>query len=226
MIETFIVSAFVLGLMGSLHCIGMCGGIITSLSMATTDSPSKWLKTLNFQVGRIASYSMFGFCAGWVGLQVKEFSAIPILKIISSILLILMGLYLAKWWMGLRYLEKIGSLLWQKISPLSKKLLPVASQKQALLLGALWGWLPCGLVYTSLSYALTTANPLHSSLYMLYFGLGTLPGTLLVGTASITFKRWINLPLVRGVVALFFILAGLVSLWLLIFPEFTSTHHH
>ncbi|TQV87528.1 sulfite exporter TauE/SafE family protein [Aliikangiella coralliicola] len=225
MAEISLVSAFVLGLLGAGHCIGMCGGIISSLSLATADQSNKWIRITFYQVGRILSYCLIGLLAGWFGAQVNQLSPLPILSTLSGILLILMGFYVSRIWMALSYLERLGKLLWNKISPLSQSLFPVKTTSQALLLGALWGWLPCGLVYTSLSYAITTANPLHSSLFMLCFGLGTLPATLLAGAASATLKNRLNRPPVRLISALLFVGFGIYILYG-VFAAGEMNHHH
>jgi len=223
---TTLVGAFILGLMGASHCIGMCGGIISSLSLATQESSKKWANVSLYQFGRIASYTIFGIIAGWLGSQSENITPLPILKTLSGALLILMGLYISRMWMGLTYLEKVGKLLWDKISPLSKKLLPVENSGQALLLGGLWGWLPCGLVYTAVGYAITASDPVLSGLFMLNFGLGTLPATLLAGAASLSLKRWLNKTPVRMVSALVFIVLGVWTIYSLYFTSGMAHHHH
>ncbi|WP_444994049.1 sulfite exporter TauE/SafE family protein [Aliikangiella sp. IMCC44359] len=225
MTETTLISALILGLMGAGHCLSMCGGIISSLSIATDNKHNKWTKIISYQLGRILSYFLFGLVAGWIGYQTNKFTSLPILQTLSGVLLILMGLYISRIWMFISHLEKAGKIIWDKISPLSKYLLPVTSIKQALLLGALWGWLPCGLVYTSLSYALTTAHPISSGLFMLVFGIGTLPATLLAGAASVSLKNWLNKNTVRLASAFILISFGcyiLITLYL----TGESHHHH
>lgn len=218
--------ALLLGLMGAGHCLAMCGGIISSLSVTSVADVGKknWHFIIIYQIGRITSYTLFGAFAGWLGLQFSHLSPLPILKILSGILLIIMALYMSHIWMGLRYLEKVGKLLWNKISPLTRRLLPVTNAKRALLLGSLWGWLPCGLVYTSLGYALSLGDSLSSASFMLMFGLGTLPATLLAGGASLTLKHFLNHKLVRLISALVFLLMGIFTLYMV----FTSGngHHH
>lgn len=226
MTETVLFSAFVLGLMGASHCIGMCGGIISSLSIATDHRRNKWLNIASYQLGRILSYTLFGLVAGLVGQQASSLTTLPILSTLSAVLLILMGLYISRVWMLITHLEKAGKLLWNKISPFSKTLLPVKTSRQALLLGALWGWLPCGLVYSALGYALTAAHPVKSASYMLFFGLGTLPATLLAGAASTQLKSWLNLPWVRWLSALLFIGFGAFMLYSLYWSIGDSMHQH
>jgi uncharacterized protein len=222
-----LVGAMLLGLMGAGHCLAMCGGIISTLSISSNghQAGTNWLLVLVYQLGRISSYTLFGLFAGWLGLQFKLLSSLPILQIISSILLIAMGLYISRIWMGLSYLEKLGKKLWNLISPLAKHFLPVVSPRQAFALGCLWGWLPCGLVYTSLGYALSLGNSIQSALFMLIFGLGTLPATLLAGSTSLGLKQFLNNKTVRTIVAIGFILFSIYTL-VTLFSSPTHLHHH
>jgi len=226
--EVSYLAALVLGLMGAGHCIGMCGGIINALSFTTSTKKvkKKWVNLFAYQFGRIMSYSTFGLLGGLMGQQIEHASTMPILKITSGVLLILMGLYLSRIWMLLTYLEKFGHRLWSKISPLSKKLLPVRLTRQALLLGVLWGWLPCGLVYSSLGFAITEASPLNSALFMFAFGVGTLPATLLVGTTSLNLKRWLNLDLVRYTVSTLYFLYGIWVIYAVFALGNSELGHH
>jgi len=227
MAETTLFGAFILGLMGASHCIGMCGGIISSLSLATESHHNKWLKVVSYQFGRISTYALFGLFAGLLGQQANQYSSIPVLQILSAVLLILMGLYISRIWMVITYFERAGKLIWNVISPLSKKLLPVTTVKQAVFLGALWGWLPCGLVYTAIGYSITAAKPVESSLFMLFFGLGTLPATLLAGAASAALKSWLNQPVIRMLSALIFIgLGGYMLLQIYLTAGDMTAHHH
>ncbi|MCW8878546.1 MAG: sulfite exporter TauE/SafE family protein [Kangiellaceae bacterium] len=226
MLSAELVSAFLLGLLGAGHCLGMCGGIIGTLSVATDSGSKKWLRIVSYQYGRIASYTFFGLVAGWIGFQLSGTSDIPWLTVVSAILMILMGLYISRLWTALTYLEKAGNIVWRQISPISKKILPVKNTGQAFLLGALWGWLPCGLVYTALGYAISKSSPLTSALFMLCFGLGTLPATLSAGAAGGVLKEWLNNPWVRNLSALLFIFYGFYLLWPLFFPGEMSHHHH
>ena len=217
---------FILGLMGAGHCLAMCGGIISSLSISSgTPTKKNWSFIVTYQIGRISSYTIFGAIAGWLGLQFNHVSPLPILKILSGVLLIAMALYMSHLWMGLSYLEKVGKLVWNKISPLTKKLLPATNHKQVIFLGALWGWLPCGLVYTSLGYALSLGNIFSSSAFMLMFGLGTLPATILAGGASLSLKVFLNHQVVRVVSSLMFLGMGIFTLYM-VFVGGGHGHHH
>jgi len=166
-------TAWLLGLMGSVHCMGMCGGIVGALSV---NGPKPVLQ-LGYHMGRIFTYGLLGFVVGVVGLWLSEThdSVGFVLRTISGVLLILMGLYLAGQTQTLVWIERAGSGIWQRLQPLSKGLIPTRSLKQAIPLGMIWGFLPCGLVYSTLSWALVAADPVKSAGLMMVFGLGNLP---------------------------------------------------
>lgn len=169
---------FVIGLMGAGHCIGMCGGISSALGLAVSGN-HKWSILGGYHLGRVASYSLAGVLIGMLGLWGHAYLQLgPALRILAGVLLILMGCYLADWWRALITLEKAGAHLWRQIQPIGNRLLPVHSFQQAILLGMVWGWLPCGLVYSALAYSATVGNPAESGLMMLAFGLGTTPAVL------------------------------------------------
>lgn len=214
--------------MGAGHCLAMCGGIISSLSVTSAADVEKknWYFIVIYQIGRISSYTLFGATAGWFGLQFSHLTPLPLLKILSGTLLIVMALYVSQLWMGLRHLESVGKLLWIKISPLTKRLLPVTTPTNAFLLGCLWGWLPCGLVYTSLGYALSLGDTLSSASFMLAFGLGTLPATILAGGASLSLKHFLNHKLVRLLSSLIFFLMGIFTLYMVFSAVKDGYPHH
>jgi sulfite exporter TauE/SafE len=171
-------SAWLLGFLGSVHCMGMCGGIVGALSLNT--SGKNIPIHLSYHLGRITTYAFLGFLAGLVGLWLASTHSYvgQVLRILSGVMLILMGGYVLGSTHLLLWFEKKGGRLWQKVQPLSKNLLPVKSAKQGVLLGLLWGLLPCGLIYSTLSWAMVAANPWHSAGLMAMFGLGNLPALL------------------------------------------------
>lgn len=175
-------SALVIGLLGSAHCLGMCGGISSAVAMGIDRQNSQPLVLLSgFNIGRIASYSVAGALIGSISWLLRSPELIILLRALAGLILILMGLYVAQIWKGLSWIEKQGNCLWRYIQPLSKKLLPVRSPLQALALGALWGWLPCGLVYSTLIWSATAADWKMSALMMACFGLGTVPAMFATG---------------------------------------------
>ena len=179
-------SALVLGLLGGGHCLGMCGGLMGALTLAIPpEQRGRRLRLLlAYNLGRILSYASAGLMLGLAGWAVASSPAALALRVVAALLLIAMGLYLAGWWSGLTRIEALGRGLWRHIQPLASRLLPVSSLPRALLLGALWGWLPCGLVYSTLLWAASQGNAGYSAELMLAFGLGTWPVLLATGLAA------------------------------------------
>lgn len=181
-----LVSAVILGLLGGGHCLGMCGGLMGALTLAipAEQRSRRFRLLLAYNLGRIFSYACAGLLIGMAGWAVANSPAVMVLRVIAALLLIAMGLYLAGWWSGLTRIEALGRGLWRYIQPIASRLMPVSSLPRALLLGALWGWLPCGLVYSTLLWAASQGNALNSGLLMLAFGLGTWPVLLATGMAA------------------------------------------
>ena len=211
-------SAFIVGLLGSGHCIGMCGGITSMLTAALPQNTekSKTALVLFYHAGRIFSYSFIGALVGFTGSIASKNIGLPLagMRIIAALFLILLGLYLGQWLMWLNKIESIGKILWNKISPYSKKLIPVDSHTKAISLGFLWGWLPCGLVYSTLTWALASANIINGTLIMLFFGLGTLPALLSISLGAVSIKPLLSNDLFRKSTAIMVILYGIYSIYI------------
>ena len=210
-------AAFLVGLLGSSHCLGMCSGIVAALNMGIAgDLSTRPVSLLGYQLaynaGRIGSYLLVGLAAGTLGAGLAGLGVSPVVgKLIAAAFMVALGLYLANWWRGLALLEKMGARLWRHIQPLGQRLLPITSPAQAFLLGMLWGWLPCGLVYAVVVWSLTTADTIDAALLMLGFGLGTLPAMLLAGNAFDYLKDWVRAPAVRTLVGVAIIAFGLYN---------------
>lgn len=193
-------AALMLGLLSAGHCVGMCGGISSSLGVALPpDTPylRRVAMLLSYNAGRIASYTLAGALFGLIGSGLLATGAVWMvpLRLLAGVMLLLMGLYIAGWWPMLARLEALGQLLWRRLQPLASRLLPPRTAAQALALGALWGWLPCGLVYSSLTWSAASGSWQQSALLMAAFGLGTLPtllatGLLAEGTRALLQKLW------------------------------------
>ena len=208
-------SAFIIGFLGGGHCISMCGGITTMLTSALPEQQkSKLPYLLSYNIGRIFSYSLIGAIAGFTGSIAVKSIGFPIvaLKIFAGIFLILLGLYIGQWLMWLTKVEFIGKRLWKILSPISKKLIPIDTVKKSLLLGMLWGWLPCGLVYSTLTWSLASGNAVNGALIMTFFGLGTLPALLTISFGIINIKLILQNILFRKLMALLLIFYGLITL--------------
>lgn len=213
-----LISALILGLLGGGHCLGMCGGLIGALTLAIPpEQRGRRLQLLlAYNLGRILSYATAGLLFGLAGWAVASSPAAMLLRIVAGLLLISMGLYLGGWWSGLTRIEAMGRGLWRHIQPVASRLLPVSSLPRALLLGALWGWLPCGLVYSTLLWAASQGDALDSGLLMLAFGLGTWPVLLATGMAA---ERLTALLRRRGVRMAGGLLVVLFGLWTLPGPH-------
>lgn len=219
MLELSLTAAFLVGLLGGGHCAGMCGGIVGAVTVTLPGSRPQWPFLIGYNLGRIGTYTLAGALAGAIGASSFFLDhVLPIEKLLyalANLMLILLGLYLAGIWRVLTRLEAVGGMLWQRLQPYSRRLLPVRTLPQALLLGTLWGWLPCGLVYSVLVAAIATADPVKGGALMLAFGLGTLPALLAMGMAAVQLKAWLQNLWVRrvsGLVVLAFGVAGLLQL--------------
>ena len=170
---------------------------VLSESVAVSATGQDAPLVLAFNFGRILSYSLAGAAIGAIG-SVGNMTGAWLMRdampmrltifIVANVIMLLTGLYIAGWTRGLAPLERVGIKLWQKISPFTNKLLPVKSASQAALLGALWGWIPCGLVYAMLVVALASGSAISGAATMLAFGLGTLPAMTAAGLLSAQMK--------------------------------------
>lgn len=257
---------FLVGLAGSIHCVGMCGGIVGALSSSaskrTPHTPARAVipiaaatsrgsasaaiatagvaggaagagtaeagtpaaaltLVLAYNTGRIGSYMLAGAMAGGLAGGAQSLAGLAGIQLgfywLANLMLVALGLHLMNAWRGLAWLEQCGRLLWQRaqpaIAPWMKTLLPVQKPQQALALGALWGWLPCGMVYSVLLTAMLSGDAFDGAAVMLAFGLGTLPMLVGLGLIGARVQRAMRRPLVRiacGVAVLGFGLLGLL----------------
>lgn len=211
-------SAYLIGLMGSTHCLGMCGGISASLSMALPVGHGyrrkQTLMLLAFNGGRIGSYVLIATLVALLSTSATQqwASLGPVLRTIAGGLLILMGLSMAHWWQGIRYVERIGTPVWKRLSPLTQRVMPIRHGWQALVLGGLWGWLPCGLVYSTLGWVALQPTVSSAATTMFVFGLGTLPSMLATGYAASWIQKLRGHIRFRQIAGLLLIIYGLWTL--------------
>jgi hypothetical protein len=216
-------AVFLIGLLGGTHCVGMCGGIVSALSVNTVRLPgqSAWRELpthVAYNLGRISSYTLAGAIMGAIGsLGLLLDNLLPIqitLYVLANLMLVALGLYLTGVTGALGFLERLGQKLWRRIQPLTRRFLPVRSPVQALPLGLLWGFLPCGMVYSVLTTALLSGSSLRGAGLMLAFGLGTLPNLLLAGVLArrlTEFVRRKSVRVISGLLVLGFGIFGLVN---------------
>ena len=216
--ENSLLALFVVGLLGGGHCAGMCGGIVGALSMQSPQgSGASVLVHLAYNVGRISSYMLAGLIAGLLGQAAGNLMPLQQgLYLFASLMLIALGLYLLGATQVLAPVERGEQALGKRIQPLTKRFLPVRGMAQALPLGLLWGWLPCGLVYSALTTALASGSADKGALLMLAFGIGTLPNLLLAGLLLARFRRFAQARATRvvsGVLVLTYGIIGLFNYW-------------
>ncbi len=208
-VEASYFAAFIAGLLGGIHCVGMCGGIVGALTFgidsANQSAPHSkkqlYPYLLAYNSGRLLSYTFAGLLVGGISMLATNLPVLHniqfALQIFAAFFMIALGLYIGGWWVGLRKIEKAGGVIWKRIEPFSRKLIPVKTPFQALILGSLWGWLPCGLVYSILFWSISTGSAIEGGLLMLSFGLGTLPmllamGFFAAGLTSFIRKNWVR----------------------------------
>lgn len=218
--ELSIVAALIMGVFGSVHCAGMCSGIACAFSLALPQRVRRSTRTmlpyvLAYNTGRITSYALAGAVAGLLGHALTG----PLTHALARTLgmsfgaafLVLLGLYLGGWWRALTLLERAGTVLWRRVEPAGRRLLPVDRPAKAYAAGMVWGWLPCGLVYAALAWTLGSADPLRGALAMTVFGLGTLPVLVTFGLAGGWLADLVRGATVRRVAGAFIIAAGVAT---------------
>ena len=191
--QPLVAAAFAAGLLGGVHCAGMCGGIVTAFSVSVNRGQSPISSRLIlFNAGRISSYALAGAIAGAIGaLGWYASGAQAALSVVASVVLGLVGMHLA----GLRgpmlLLERFGVPLWRRIQPVAVSFSRKQDVLSAFAAGLAWGWLPCGLVYGALTAAAFTGSPEQGAVAMLAYGLGTAPWLLAAGLAAARLRAWL-----------------------------------
>lgn len=203
-------SSFMLGFLGGVHCVGMCGGLCAAFSLQLPPDISRHKLIFLMNVARIGSYIIIGILFGLFG-QLGTSTVIgneirSTLFVIAQILLILAGLYLSGLFTGFAKIEKVGIPIWRKLQPIMHKFLPIRSVSGSLIVGALWGWIPCGLVYSVSANALASGHFISGALIMLAFGLGTLPNLLAMGFFAAQVKNFFQNNSVRLIAGLIIVL--------------------
>lgn len=232
--EITFISAFFVGLFSTLHCIGMCGGIIGALTFSLPEEirNNRWKLVpyvSAYNIGRISSYTLAGAIAGAVGTNViglaPEYGHL-ILQLTAGLIMIGIGLYLAGWFPAFSRIEQVGKPIWKKLEPISQKLIPVKNPLHAFLFGVIWGWLPCGLVYTALIWSSTAGSSEDGALLMLAFGAGTLPTVMIAGILTGWFVRLSRSKYFRPFVGITIIIMALATVYFALQHASPDAHHH
>lgn len=208
-----LLTLFLIGFLGGGHCVGMCGGLSSAFALQLPPHIPRFGLIVLLNIGRISSYVAIGILLGTlgqVGISLDQTRGLQNgLFVAANVLLLLLGLYLAGLSSAVQRVEGLGKPIWQRLNPLLNRLLPIRRLSSALMVGMLWGWLPCGLVYSASLYALGSGNAWQGGLLMLAFALGTLPNLLAMGWFASQLKGFLQHRMVR-------LLAGLsVAAWAL-----------
>jgi sulfite exporter TauE/SafE len=222
MLTGSLAAAFLVGLLGGVHCVGMCGGIVGTLTVGLPgEARSNLARMIPYQAayngGRVLGYTVAGALMGALGTLMVEL--IPLryaqgaLYALAAVFMILLGLYLGGWWRGLAGVERLGAGLWRRLEPLGRRLLPIRTPVQAIALGFVWAWIPCGLVYSVLIWSVSAGGATQGALLMLAFGLGTLPNLLVMGMLAGAAARFAETAWVRQLAGGLVIGFGIYALW-------------
>lgn len=211
-----LLAIFVVGLLGGTHCIGMCGGIVTALTVQMPNDKPRWSLHLAYNFGRITTYAAAGALAGGVGSAALLLEGVVpvqvVLFVVAQLMLVALGLYLLGVSRYLDVFERAGRVLWRRVQPAASALFPIRTAPRGYAVGLLWGLLPCGLVYSVLVTALVAGSAASGALTMLAFGLGTLPSLLAVGAVMPALQRFRRTEAVRRIAGGIVITFGLFGL--------------
>ncbi len=215
-------TAFLVGWLGGVHCLTMCGGLLGTLTLGLEAPIRRSVQLmlpyqLAYNLARITGYGLAGALVGGLGFILLQLDGLQLLQralyALAGSVMLLLGLYLGGWWRLIAVTERLGGLLWRRLEPLGRRMLPVRTLSQAALLGFVWAWIPCGLVYSVLITAVATGDPLDGAGVMLAFGLGTLPNLLGIGLLAGAAARIAERPWIRQIAGLLVMAFGIHALW-------------
>lgn len=213
------IAALVAGLIGSTHCVLMCGGIAGALGYGSAACAGQTLRfPLLYNLGRITSYTAAGAVVGGAGGGLLALLGAPWLRTffatLAALVIVAAGVRLALGSKGFGRLDRLGAAAWRRIAPATRGLFPVTTPERAFGVGLAWGWLPCGMAYAMLSAAALSGGALSGALVMAMFGLGTLPAMIALGTGAAGLLG----PRTRRAGGVLLVLLGLGSLAIAAWP--------
>ena len=232
--EFSFIALFIFGLFSTLHCIGMCGGVVGALTFSLLPEVREnkrrlFVYVLAYNVGRITSYMVAGLIVGALGMTLMSLigrhNAHLIARYLTAMMMILVGLYVAGWFPQMAKVDQLGSQLWKAIQPIGKRFMPVRSPVHAFGFGMVWGWLPCGLVYSALLLTALGGNAFDGALGMLAFGAGTLPALITTGLVAGGVSLWLQKPVIRNVFGALMIALGIATLLVPLSHDHPSISH-
>jgi uncharacterized protein len=221
-----LISAWMVGALGGLHCAAMCGGFLAAFSArdagAATPAPLLPAATvlgreIAYHGGRVATYMILGAAFGTAGaLAMNAVALAPLQRMFyfaANLILVLLGLSLVVQSWRTPLLQSAGARLFGAVLPAVKPLLHRPGTTGRIMLGLVWGLVPCALVYSVLPLALFAGGPVQGAMVMLAFGIGTMPNLLALGMLVRRSRRFLDAKALRGVAATILIAFGLLGLW-------------
>jgi len=232
-----LLTAFFVGLLGSGHCFGMCGGIAAGLgslpvrSDAESEAKPRATSAFLFNLGRILSYACLGLISAWLLARVGQVLNIPqwsmILRFLTALMIFLIGLQYLFNWQTLAAVEKAGAKVWNHVLPLAVRASSMPGGTGRLLLGLCWGLLPCGLVYSVLLTASATGSSISGAAVMLAFGVGTFPAMLGMSLSAPALAAMLNDKWTKKLMGAALILLAVISVSLMVIKmQGKQQHHH
>mgnify|MGYP001822143400 FL=1 len=230
-------TAFFVGLLGSGHCFGMCGGIAAGLgslpvySEQPKDQKPSAMSAVLFNFGRIISYALLGLISAWLLAKLGHALNVPkwsmILRFLTAVMIFLIGLQFLLNWQTLAVIERAGAKVWKLILPVAIRASALPGGSGRLLLGLCWGFLPCGLVYSVLLTASAAGSPVSGAAVMFAFGLGTLPSMLGMSLAAPALAALLNDNWTRKLMGAALVFLAVLSVSLMVVKmQGKSMHQH
>lgn len=213
---SLLTAAMLIGLMGAGHCATMCGPTTIALISRNAAAPKQPFAA---HAGRILMYASLGALAAWLTVETTRFLRNEVLKtawfLLPNLLLVFSALYL----MGFRHayapVESFGRRVWSSLNGARAFAQSQGGVGGELLRGAIWGLLPCGMVYSALGLAVLALDPLGAALVMIAFGLSTLPVLLALGLLSKSALATLQTTKVRRLLGIALLLTALWNVWLI-----------
>ena len=221
-----LLTAFLVGLLGSGHCFGMCGGIAAGLGSLPVHgetgegSNPRATSAILFNFGRIVSYACLGLVSAWLLAGAGKMLNVPqwsmILRLLTALMIFLIGLQFLFNWRTLAFIERGGAKIWRHVVPLAIAASTLPGGIGRLLLGLCWGLLPCGLVYSVILTASAAGSPVTGALVMLAFGVGTIPAMLGMSLAAPALAAMLNDRWTRRLMGAALIFLAVLSVTLMV----------
>ena len=232
-----LLTAFFVGLLGSGHCFGMCGGIAAGLGSlpvpdeALRGSKPRATSAILFNFGRIVSYACLGLASAWILASAGQILNVPqwsmILRFLTALMIFLIGVQFLFNWQTLAIIERGGAKIWKYVLPLAIRASSLPGGSGRLMLGLCWGLLPCGLVYSVLLTASAAGSPVSGALVMFAFGVGTLPSMLGMSLAAPTLAAMLSDKWTRKLMGAALIFLAVLSVTLMVIKmQSNGGHQH